>query len=98
MHFTELQTVYIAVLAAMSLLAFILYGIDKSKARRGNGRISERTLLSAAIYGGAVGAFLGRCVFRHKTRKFYFSFIIALSLLLQIGVLVLMFVKIGGAV
>lgn len=97
MHLSELQTVYIAVLAAMSLFSFLLYGIDKSKARRGSGRISERTLLAFAVYGGAIGAFLGRRVFRHKTKKLYFSAVIALSLLLQIGVLALMFVKIGGA-
>ena len=97
MHLTELQTVYIAVLAAMSLFSFALYGIDKGKARRGSGRISERTLLAFAVYGGAIGAFLGRRVFRHKTKKLYFSAVIALSLLLQVGVLALMFVKIGGA-
>ena len=35
----------LAVWAAMSLVAFALYGIDKSRAKRGAWRISERTLL-----------------------------------------------------
>ena len=88
--------IYVCVLAAASLIAFVTYGADKAKARQDGERISERVLLALAVYGGAVGAFLGRSVFRHKTKKNYFTLVIMTALVLQLGVLVLLIVK-GGA-
>ena len=90
-----LLIIYIALLAFASLIAFAAYGADKAKSRRRKERISERTLLALAVYGGALGAFLGRLTFRHKTNKGYFSAVIVISLLLQGGVLALMLAK-GG--
>ena len=54
---------------AMNVLAFAAFGIDKAKARRGVWRTSEDTLLLLALLGGIFGAYAGRRVFRHKTRK-----------------------------
>lgn len=89
--------VYVALLAASSAVAFALYGADKLLAKGDGGRrISERTLLAFAVYGGALGAFLGRLAFRHKTKKIYFTAVITVSLLLQGAVLALMIGK--GAV
>lgn len=34
--------------AAVNTLVFVLYGVDKRRARRGMWRISERTLLTGA--------------------------------------------------
>jgi uncharacterized membrane protein YsdA (DUF1294 family) len=51
----------------------MLFGIDKLRAEAGTWRIAESTLLGFALFGGTVGAFLGRRVFRHKTRKEPFS-------------------------
>ena len=56
------------VYAVMSFLAFILYGADKFKAKRGLWRIPERVLLGFALLGGAVGALVGMNLFRHKTK------------------------------
>ena len=61
----------------------MLFGADKRRAKAGYARIKEKYLLSAAAYGGALGAFLGRIVFRHKTEKAHFSAVIFISLLLQ---------------
>ena len=60
-------------LATMNVVAFIAFGIDKACARAGHRRISEATLLTWAMVGGTAGAFAGRAVFRHKTRKQPFS-------------------------
>ena len=87
--------IYAAVLISVSLTAFAVYGADKAMARRGGDRISERTLLALAVYGGALGAFVGRLAFRHKTNKAHFSAVIIISLLLQAGVLILLAAK-GG--
>ncbi len=59
----------IAALCAMNFFAFAAFGIDKSRAEQGQWRISEATLLQLAFFGGTVGAFAGRSLFRHKTRK-----------------------------
>ena len=56
-------------LLAINALAFLAFGVDKSRARRDQWRIPERTLLGFSAAGGFVGAFLGMKVFHHKTRK-----------------------------
>lgn len=63
---TALYSVY---LALMSVTAFILYGVDKSKAKKKKWRIKENTLLVTGICGGAFGAVAGMMFFHHKTRK-----------------------------
>ena len=56
-----------------NLLIFIIYGIDKSKARRGSWRIPEKILLIIALVCGGFGAWLAGMIFHHKTRKWYFK-------------------------
>lgn len=63
---------YFLLILVASPIAFLLYGVDKRRARRNRRRISERTLLIAAFVGGWPGAWLGQVLFRHKTEKFIF--------------------------
>ena len=56
-------------LIAVNFLAFAAFGIDKARAENGAWRISEATLLQLAFFGGTPGAYAGRALFRHKTRK-----------------------------
>ena len=60
-------------IAAMSLAAFAMYGIDKLRAIKGRRRIRERTLLSVSALGEALGGLIAMQLFRHKTlhAKFY---------------------------
>lgn len=51
-----------------NVFAFCLYGIDKQKAKLHKWRISEMSLLLAAVFG-AIGALAGMYVFHHKTQK-----------------------------
>ena len=60
-------------LIAVNFVAFAAFGIDKAKTERGRRRIAEDTLLFFAFVGGTPGAYLGRHLFRHKTRKQPFS-------------------------
>ena len=71
--------------AFVSLIAFILYGADKSKARRRAWRIPERVLLGFSFFGGAVGGLLGMNLFRHKTKHWYFWAVNFLGLAAQIA-------------
>lgn len=52
---------------------FLIYGIDKWKAKRNRYRISESTLLYLAVFGGSIGALLAMQLFRHKTRHKKFT-------------------------
>lgn len=65
----NLVTAYIAV----NFCTFAAFGIDKMKAEAGKWRIAESTLLMLAFLGGSPGAYVGRSLFRHKTRKQPFS-------------------------
>ena len=59
-------------LALMSVLAFLMYGADKRKAKKHRWRTPELLLLGVGALGGAVGALLAMQIFRHKTRHWYF--------------------------
>jgi len=59
----------LAFLLAINLFAFAAFGWDKRQARLSGWRVKESTLLMLALLGGSPGAFAGRAVFRHKTRK-----------------------------
>lgn len=60
-------------LLALSVLGFLMMGIDKWKAKRGKWRISEKTLFLIALLGGAIGSTIGMQVFHHKTKHWYFK-------------------------
>lgn len=83
----QVLIIYAAFLAVMSLVALISYAWDKHLAKTGQWRISEKALLLLTFCGGAVGALLGRNLARHKTKKWYFTAVIALSLMIQLGTL-----------
>ena len=65
----------------LNLINFVLYGIDKYKARHNKWRISEKTLLTLSVLAG-LGGFLGMEIFHHKTRekKFYLANLIGMAL------------------
>lgn len=73
-------TVYIL---AVSLLTWILFGLDKWKAIHGKWRIRESTLLGLSLIGGAAGGLAGMYLFRHKIRKMRFQIGVPLMLLVQ---------------
>ncbi len=59
--------------------AFAAYGVDKWQATHGGWRIPEVVLHGLALIGGVVGAWAGRAVFRHKTQKPVFLWILILA-------------------
>jgi len=73
----------LALYLAMSAIAFIAYGFDKSAARRQQPRIRERTLHAFSLAGGWPGALLAQAAFRHKTKKQPFQWVFWLSVLVN---------------
>lgn len=74
-------TVIIAYLLIINAVSFVVYGVDKYKARHQKWRIPEATLLTLAAIGGAAGALLGMVVFRHKTKHLRFVLLVPLFVL-----------------
>jgi len=72
-------------LAIASVVTFVLYGFDKAQAKRGGGRVPEAVLHWLALAGGFPGGWAGRTVFRHKTKKGFFVFILAVSTAIHLG-------------
>lgn len=68
-----LALLVIAWLALVNFMAFVAFGIDKDRAEQGRRRTPESDLLHLAMIGGIAGAYAGRALFRHKTRKQPFS-------------------------
>ena len=74
-------------LLAINVVAFIMYGIDKYKAKKAKWRISEATLLLLAVVGGSIGAWMGMKVWHHKTMHKKFKYGIPAILLMQIALM-----------
>jgi uncharacterized membrane protein YsdA (DUF1294 family)/cold shock CspA family protein len=70
-HFawTTANFIPLIVYPVMSLLTFGLYADDKSRAKRGVWRTSERTLHLCELGGGWLGGFIAQRKLRHKTVK-----------------------------
>lgn len=74
-------------LVAVNFCAFAAFGLDKARAEPGAWRISESTLLNLALIGGTPGAYAGRALFRHKTRKQPFSGRLHAIAVIQVAIL-----------
>ena len=72
-------------LLAVNSLTFLLYGIDKYKAKKGRWRISEATLLTMAAIGGSIGAWAGMRTWHHKTMHKKFKYGIPVIIMMQIA-------------
>ena len=76
-------------LIVINIVTFLVYGIDKWKAKQGSWRISEVSLLILAVIGGCIGALLGMKIWHHKTMHKKFKYGLPLILLAQIALIYL---------
>lgn len=60
-------------LIAINVATFVLYGFDKSSARREGRRVPEIVLHGCELLGGTPAAFIAQRVFHHKTQKTSFQ-------------------------
>ena len=81
----ENTKILIIYLVAINVVTFFVYGLDKLKAKRRAWRIPEAVLLTLAVIGGSVGAWLGMKVWHHKTAHNEFRFGIPLIIAAQIA-------------
>ena len=81
-------------LICINLLAFLLMGQDKHRARHRKWRIPEKTLFLTAILRGSIGSILGMQLFRHKTK--HPTFIIGMPCILVAQILLFFFLERGN--
>ena len=82
-------------LAVINLITFLIFGLDKWKAKRkmrneAVRRVPEKTLFLLAVLGGSVGALLGLRLFHHMTLHRYFRFGIPVIRAVQLRVAALL--------
>jgi uncharacterized membrane protein YsdA (DUF1294 family) len=93
MNDTPISTVIVFYLVIINIFTFLLYGIDKWKAKRKRWRIPESVLLGMAAVGGSIGAWLGMHVWHHKTQHKKFRYGVPVILVAQVALLVWLVVK-----
>ena len=86
--FSSVLHIALIYLAAINVLTFFMYGIDKVKAKRSKWRISEAALLWMAVIGGSIGAWQGMKIWHHKTMHKKFKYGVPAIIILQISVIV----------
>lgn len=77
--------IVIGYLIIINIIAFVVYGIDKMKAKKVVWRIPEKTLLLLAAIGGSAGAAAGMRFWRHKTQHRQFKWGVPIILLCHLA-------------
>ena len=75
-------------LLAVNIATFLLYGIDKYKAKKSKWRISEAKLLTMVSIGGSIGAWAGMRLWHHKTMHKKFKYGIPVIMIMQVCLVV----------
>ena len=83
-----MMNIILGYLLAVNIASFLLYGIDKYKAKKGKWRVSEATMLMMAVIGGSIGAWAGMRLWHHKTMHKKFKYGIPLIIILQVALAV----------
>ena len=65
---------------------YLLYGLDKRRAKRGARRIPEFWLISLAFLMGSLGALFGMIHFNHKTKKMKFRLLVPFAFWVNVAV------------
>lgn len=89
----EIHIILTIYLIAINIATFFVYGIDKWKARRSKWRIPESTLLTLAVLGGSIGAFIGMRTWHHKTMHYKFKYGVPLIINLQVVLAVYIYIR-----
>ena len=79
--------IYLLLTVICSLIAFVMYGVDKRRAIKNQPRIPERTLHILSLLGGWPGAHLATRLFRHKTLKISFRLVFWMTVAVHLTII-----------
>lgn len=68
-NFNNFELYLLLYIVGINIFTFIIYGLDKRKARKQSYRISELTLILLGLIGGALGGLMAMVIFKHKLSK-----------------------------
>lgn len=80
------QQVLSFVIFIWNFFVFLVYGLDKGKAQKGQYRIPEKILLGMSLALGGLGALSAGYFFHHKTRKWYFKLAWLVGVVFLLGI------------
>ena len=89
----DVNTQIILIFIVVNAVTFIVYGIDKWKARHAKWRINETQLLALAVLGGGIGAWLGMKIWHHKTMHKKFKYCIPVIVIIQLAIIGYILIK-----
>ena len=89
MEYLSLRHIAFAYFVIVNLFTFIIYGLDKWKAKKSKWRFSEAMLLKLAIIGGSIGAWLGMKTWHHKTMHKKFKYGIPTIIIIQLLIIII---------
>ncbi len=84
------------ILLVTNLIAFVLMGVDKRRAKSGAWRIPEKTLFLAAACFGGLGGTAGMFFFHHKTKHWYFRIGFPALLVIQTAALLYVLTRLAA--
>ena len=82
----RLPMILAAAYILLSLIAYVMYCVDKAAASRGYRRTPENTLHFVDLLGGWPGGLVAQHQFRHKTVKASFQFTFWLTVLVNLAI------------
>lgn len=80
------QQILFVYFAAINILTFFWFGLDKLQAQLQSRRTPEKVLWILSLIGGSLGALAAMKFFRHKTKKGSFQTIFLLIFCVQVAV------------
>ena len=78
---------FLILLLVWNVFVFILYGLDKYKAKKSLRRTPEKYLLLSSFLMGAPAAIFAIVIFNHKTSKMKFRILVPLFVVINILIL-----------
>ena len=84
-NYLHIALIYLVII---NVVTFLMFGIDKWKAKKSKRRIRETALLGQAVLGGSIGAWLGMKVWHHKTLHKKFRYGIPAIIIIQLAIIV----------
>ncbi len=85
--FFDEHRIIVYYLIIINVVTLAAYALDKINSMEGRTRIRIVTLLGLAFIGGSIGAIVAMYLFRHKTRKDYFTVGVPLIIIMQVVLL-----------
>lgn len=87
---TQLKEFLVLIIILLNTIAYILFYVDKQRAKRNHYRLSEKKLFLASFALGGVGAWIAMWQFRHKTK--HKSFVYGIPIAAFMTLVIILFI------